>query len=129
MRRLISILVFAVSLSLYSFALSAEMIAPKVEEGKPWIKCSTCGAEFNSRAGIVDHIKANPGHTEAPAPLVKDTLYTSGAGVEDHVNVSPGHSDGKPLVKCSSCGVEFTTIKDLQMHMKVHPEHKLVPME
>jgi DNA-directed RNA polymerase subunit RPC12/RpoP len=34
----------------------------------------------------------------------------------------------KPLIKCSTCGVEFTTIKELEKHMMAHPEHKLVPM-
>ncbi len=35
----------------------------------------------------------------------------------------------KPLIKCSTCGVEFTTLKDLQEHMKKFPEHKIVPIE
>ncbi len=34
----------------------------------------------------------------------------------------------KPLIKCETCGVEFTTIKELQEHLKAHPEHKVAPV-
>ena len=33
----------------------------------------------------------------------------------------------KPLIKCSTCGVEFTTLKEAEEHIKTHPEHKLAP--
>ena len=33
----------------------------------------------------------------------------------------------KNLIKCSTCGTEFTTLKELQEHLKAHPEHKVVP--
>lgn len=32
-----------------------------------------------------------------------------------------------PLVRCSTCGVEFTTLKGLQEHLIAHPGHKIVP--
>jgi hypothetical protein len=35
----------------------------------------------------------------------------------------------KQLIKCSTCGVEFTTLKESQEHMKTHPEHKLAPIQ
>ena len=34
----------------------------------------------------------------------------------------------KPLIKCSTCGVEFTTLKEAEEHVKTHPEHKIAPM-
>ncbi len=41
---------------------------------------------------------------------------------------APTAGAAKPLIKCSTCGVEFTTIKQLEEHLKAHPEHKVVPM-
>jgi hypothetical protein len=35
----------------------------------------------------------------------------------------------KPLIKCSTCGVEFTTREEAEEHIKTHPEHKTAPME
>ena len=39
-----------------------------------------------------------------------------------------GGEAARPLIKCQTCGVEFTTLKELQEHMIAHPEHKLVPL-
>jgi hypothetical protein len=35
----------------------------------------------------------------------------------------------KPLIKCGTCGVEFTTQKELEEHIKTHPGHEAAPME
>jgi hypothetical protein len=35
----------------------------------------------------------------------------------------------KPLIKCSTCGVEFTSQAGLEEHLKAHPEHKAAPVE
>ena len=35
----------------------------------------------------------------------------------------------KPLIKCSTCGVEFTTREEAEEHMKTHPEHQVAPTE
>jgi DNA-directed RNA polymerase subunit RPC12/RpoP len=53
---------------------------------------------------------------ETTAP--KSEIATPGTGVET----------AKPLIKCQTCGVEFTNIKELQEHLKAHPEHKIVPL-
>src|SRR6266498_4318768 len=91
MRRLIAMVVFASALSLYVCAM-ADTTIPKSEAAKPLIKCSTCGVEFTSQAGIQDHLKAHPDHmaapvTEAVKPLIKcatcGALFTSQAGIED----------------------------------------------
>lgn len=39
-----------------------------------------------------------------------------------------GKHSPAPLVKCSTCGVEFTTINELQEHLKAHKDHKLEPI-
>jgi DNA-directed RNA polymerase subunit RPC12/RpoP len=41
--------------------------------------------------------------------------------------VTEGES-AKQLIKCSTCGVEFTTLKEAQEHIKTHPGHKLAPI-
>ena len=35
----------------------------------------------------------------------------------------------KPLIKCSTCGVEFTTREEAEEHIKTHPEHQVAPTE
>lgn len=35
----------------------------------------------------------------------------------------------KPLIKCSTCGVEFTTRENAEEHLKTHPEHQVSPVE
>jgi hypothetical protein len=35
----------------------------------------------------------------------------------------------KPLIKCATCGVEFTTQKELEEHLKTHPGHEAAPTE
>jgi hypothetical protein len=37
--------------------------------------------------------------------------------------------EAKPIIKCSTCGVEFTTREQAEEHLKTHPGHKLTPME
>ncbi len=54
--------------------------------------------------------------TAAPTPTTQPQPVTATGG-------------SKPLIKCSTCGVEFTTLQELQEHMKAHPEHKIVPVE
>src|SRR5512143_2880921 len=88
-----------------------EPVAGKTEAAKPLIKCSTCGVEFTSQAGLTEHLKANPEHkaatAEAAKPLIKCSTcgaeFTSAAGVEEHVKANPDH---KALIKCSTCGVQ-----------------------
>ncbi len=92
---------------------------------KPLIKCSTCGVEFTSQAGLVEHLKTHPGHMPATAgtakPLIKCSTcgveFTSVAGIEEHLKSNPDH---KALIKCSTCGVEFTSGAAWKEHMKTH---------
>jgi DNA-directed RNA polymerase subunit RPC12/RpoP len=39
-----------------------------------------------------------------------------------------GTETAKPLIKCQTCGVEFTTLKGEAEHLKAHPEHKMAPL-
>jgi DNA-directed RNA polymerase subunit RPC12/RpoP len=39
-----------------------------------------------------------------------------------------GVETAKPLIKCSTCGVEFTTLKGAEEHIKTHPGHKIAPL-
>ncbi len=59
------------------------------------------------------------------APSLADEPSTSKSEVTKSVK---GTETAKPLIKCQTCGVEFTTLKGLEEHLKAHPEHKIVPL-
>ena len=145
MRQLLVVLFLGSALALFGIA-TTNVPSLAAETTKQLIKCSTCGVEFTSQAGIEDHYKAYPEHmTAAPAekakPLIKCSTcgveFTSQAGLEEHLKAHPTHKAtdtmggaagaSKPLIKCSTCGVEFTTLKEAEEHTKGHPEHKMVP--
>lgn len=127
MRKLIMLVFSGVVLCLFGFANSGLAVDENVSAGqgtvKPLIKCSTCGVEFTSRAGLETHLKANPEHkavtAEAAKPLIKCSTcgveFTSAAGVEAHVNAQPEHH---AIIKCATCGVEFTSGATYEQHMK-----------
>jgi DNA-directed RNA polymerase subunit RPC12/RpoP len=129
MRRLPVLAVIGLLLCFFGFTTTglavSEPVTGNTETAKPLIKCSTCGVEFTSQAGLVEHLKAHPEHKGATAetakPLIKCSTcgseFTSVAGVEDHIKSSPGH---KALIKCSTCGVEFTSGAAWEEHMKTH---------
>lgn len=144
MRRLLTLAIYGVSLCLFSYMTTgsaiAEDAAAKTEAAKPLIKCSTCGVEFTSQAGLEEHLKAHPEHKAAPSqkPLIRCSTcgvsFTSGVGAEDHIKAYPTHKvvamePGKPLIKCSTCGVLFTSPAGVVDHLKAHPEHKTAPAE
>jgi DNA-directed RNA polymerase subunit RPC12/RpoP len=132
MRRLLSLISVGLILGLFGFATSGlatdEPVSANSGTVKPLIKCSTCGVEFTSRAGLEEHLKAYPEHkavtAEATKPLIKCSTcgveFTSAAGVVEHVKAHPDH---KAIIKCSTCGVEFTSGTAYEQHMKTrHPE-------
>ena len=132
MRRLLSLIFVGLALSLFGFASSGLAIDEPVSSNsgtvKPLIKCSTCGVEFTSQAGLTEHLKSYPEHkavtAEATKPLIKCATcgveFTSAAGVEEHVKAHPDH---KAIIKCATCGVEFTSGAAYEQHMKTnHPE-------
>ncbi len=131
MRRLLSLIFAAVVLCLFGFANSGLAADEPVSAGqgtvKPLIKCSTCGVEFTSQAGLEEHLKAFPEHkavtAETAKPLIKCATcgveFTSQAGVVDHIKTHPDH---KAIIKCATCGVEFTSGAAYEEHMKTqHP--------
>ena len=140
MRQILAIVFLASALAFFGLVTT---VAPSLAEEtvKPLIKCSTCGVEFTSQAGIEDHYAAHPEHMKAaPAqaakPLIKCSTcgveFTSKAGREEHLKAYPTHKvagGATPLIKCSTCGVEFTTLKQEQEHLKAHPEHIMAPEE
>ncbi len=132
MRRLLSLVMAGLVLCLFSFASSGlamdEPVSSNSGTVKSLIKCSTCGVEFTSRAGLEEHLKTNPEHkavtAEATKPLIKCATcgveFTSTAGVEAHIKAHPDH---KAIIKCSTCGTEFTSGAAYEQHMKTyHPE-------
>ncbi len=134
MRKFLSLVLAGVALCLFTFATSGmavtEPVPGKTETAKPLIKCSTCGVEFTSSAGIEKHLKVYPEHKVAAAepakPLIRCSTcgveFTSSAAVEEHVQAYPTHKaePTKPLIKCSTCGVEFTSGALMEEHMKTH---------
>jgi DNA-directed RNA polymerase subunit RPC12/RpoP len=81
MRRLLALVALGLTLSIGGNVM-ADQVADERVKAKNLIKCSTCGAEFTSAAGVEEHVRSHPGHK---ATLPKGTL-----------------------IKCSTCGVEFT---------------------
>ena len=114
MRRLLALLAFGVALSLTGYVV-ADPVATDTGTIKPLIKCSTCGSEFTSAAGIEEHVKSHPGHMalrpENENLLVKCSTcgveFTSRVGVVDTYKPSPdmmaNTNSEKPLIICSSC--------------------------
>jgi hypothetical protein len=61
-------------------------------------------------------------------------VFTSSAEVADHIKANPAHKvaamgAAKHIIKCSTCGTEFTAPAGMEEHMKTHPEHKAAPVE
>lgn len=110
MRRLLALMAFGVTLSLVGY-VSAEPVTKDAGVVKPVIKCSTCGAEFTSSAGIEEHVKSHPGHmmmkSDNEGNLVKCSTcgveFTSKAGVVDVYRPDPDKASGKPVILCSTC--------------------------
>ncbi len=98
MRKLLALIVLGSALSLFGCA-TTEPPARKAESPRQSIRCTTCGAEFTSQAGIEDHLKTHPGHTADVKPLIKCATcgaeFTSPAGLADHVQANPGHKPAK----------------------------------
>jgi len=144
MRRLLALIIYGVSLCLVGYltigSSSANDTSVKSEVVKPLIKCSTCGVEFTSQAGLEEHLKAHPEHKAVASdkPLIRcstcGVLFTSAAGVADHIKANPSHNvaatgSAKHIIKCSTCGIEFTAPAGMEEHLKTHPEHKAAPVE
>jgi len=98
MRKLLALMVLGAALSLFGCA-TTDAPATKADSPKQFIKCSTCGAEFTSRAGIEEHLKSHPGHQADVQPLIKcetcGAEFTSSAGLADHIQANPGHKPAK----------------------------------
>jgi ribosomal protein L32 len=117
MRRLLALVALGLSLSIGGNVM-ADQVADDHVKARNLIKCSTCGAEFTSAAGVEEHVRSHPGHK---ATLPKGTLikcstcgveFTDRAGVVEVSNPGPGKAEsvsGKDtiLIKCSTCkGIE-----------------------
>jgi DNA-directed RNA polymerase subunit RPC12/RpoP len=113
MRRLLGLVALGLTLSIGGNVM-ADQVADEHVKAKNLIKCSTCGAEFTSAAGVEDHVRTHPEHKAA---LPKGTLikcstcgveFTEHAGVVEVSNAGPGKAEsvsGKEtiLIKCSTC--------------------------
>lgn len=134
MFRILSVIMLGAALSIFGVVNSSMAVGEQPSgnaASKPLIKCSTCGVEFTSSAGVEQHLKAHPDHEALPVksekPLIRCSTcgveFTSSAEATDHVKVQPTHKTevSKPLVKCSTCGVEFTSGALMEEHMKSHP--------
>jgi uncharacterized C2H2 Zn-finger protein len=130
MRRLLATLFLISALALPGL-VSTGVPSYAIEAAKPLIKCDTCGVVFTSQAGLEDHIKAHltikaAAATEAK-PLIKcstcGTVFTAGRS-DRPCEGSPEHKAAAPLSNVP-CGVEFTSIKETDEHLKTHPEHKV----
>jgi DNA-directed RNA polymerase subunit RPC12/RpoP len=102
MRNLLAVILLGSALCLTGCA-TTDAPAQKTESAKQFIKCSTCGAEFTSSAGLTEHIKQHPDHQAA--------------------------GDAKPLIKCATCGTEFTSQAGIEEHIKAHPGHEPAAIE
>lgn len=102
MRKILAVLLLGTALCVTGCATTTAP-ADSTTSAKQFIKCSTCGAEFTSQAGVTEHLMAHPDHKVV--------------------------SDAKPLIKCSTCGVEFTSQAGIQEHIQSHPGHQQAPIE
>jgi len=102
MRKLLAVILLGSALCLTGCA-TTDAPAQKTDSAKQFIKCSTCGAEFTSQAGLTEHLMQHPDHKAA--------------------------SDGKALIKCSTCGAEFTSQAGIEEHIQAHPGHQQAPIE
>jgi len=102
MRNLLAVILLGSALSITGCA-TVDAPAQKTESAKQFIKCSTCGAEFTSPAGLSEHVKQYPDHQAA--------------------------GDTKSLIKCATCGTEFTSQAGIADHIKAHPGHQPAPIE
>ena len=134
MKRLLALVLFGSSLALLGCATTSTTPTKSSAE-RPLIRCSTCGTEFTSSAGITEHLKSHPGHVSAASdagtkPLIKcetcGVEFTAQAGIVEHIKTHPGHEAVKTgqLINCSTCGVEFTSGAGLTDHLVDHPDHK-----
>jgi len=105
MRKLLAVFLLGSALCLTGFA-TTDALAQATESAKQFIKCSTCGAEFTSSAGLNEHLKSHPDHKAA--------------------TTAP---DGKALIRCSTCGAEFTSQAGIEEHVQSHPGHQQAPIE
>ena len=99
MRNLLAVILLGSALCLTGCA-TTDAPAQKTESAKQFIKCSTCGAEFTSQAGLTEHLKQHPDHQAA-----------------------------EPLFKCATCGAEFTSQAGIEDHIKAHPGHQPAAIE
>jgi len=102
MRNLLAVILLGSALCITGCA-TTDAPAQKTESAKQFIKCSTCGAEFTSQAGLTEHIKQHPDHQAA--------------------------GDAKSLIKCATCGAEFTSQAGIEEHIKAHPGHQPAAIE
>lgn len=103
MRKVLAIIVLGSALCLTGCA-TTDPPADSSQSAKQFIKCSTCGAEFTSQAGLNEHLMTHPDHKAAP-------------------------TSAKPLIRCSTCGVEFTSQAGIEEHIQSHPGHQQAPIE
>ena len=61
MRNFMAMVVFGSALSLFGYT-TVQTATAETEAAKPLIRCSTCGVEFTSPAGLTDHLKSHPDH-------------------------------------------------------------------
>jgi uncharacterized C2H2 Zn-finger protein len=102
MRKLLAVILVSTALCLTGCA-TTDAPAQKTESAKQFIKCTTCGAEFTSQAGLNEHLAVHPDHKAA--------------------------TDGKALIRCSTCGAEFTSQAGIEEHIQSHPGHQQAPIE
>ena len=99
MRKILAVILLGSALCLTGCATTSAP-AQKAGSAKQFIKCATCGAEFTSQAGLIEHLKQHPDH--------KATM---------------------PLIKCATCGAEFTSQAGIEEHIQSHPGHQQAPIE
>jgi len=110
MRKILALMAFGLSLSFAGY-VAAEPVSEDAGTVKPVIKCSTCGAEFTSSAGIEDHARSHPRHMMMgmgnEGNLVKCSTcgveFTSSAGVVDVHRPGKTGASEKPIILCSTC--------------------------
>jgi DNA-directed RNA polymerase subunit RPC12/RpoP len=103
------------------------LVAPSKPISVP-IRCSACGLEFPSAEALQQHLAEHPQHRTAPLVECKNcSLDLMSPGRWKEQLTAPAQPVSAPL-RCSACGLEFSSAEALQQHLREQPEHRTAPL-
>ncbi|WP_249621135.1 C2H2-type zinc finger protein [Desulfuromonas sp. CSMB_57] len=103
------------------------LVAPSKPVAAP-IWCAACGLEFPSADALQQHLREHPEHRTAPlVDCMNCSLDLINPGRWKEQLTSPAQPVAAPI-RCTACGLEFSSGEGLQQHLREHPEHRTAPL-